>query len=93
MSDRTSLVINTIVSWLGPWYPIRFVHLDSEHANVLVCIGSHRVVARCTAEVPSRVWISRSTALIPESEVQFLTHLNGILAGKVRNDAGELVSA
>ena len=90
--NLTAVLINRILERLGPWYQLRFVKIDPVNAQVLVHIGSHRVIA-CMDPADNRVWVRRGNASPSDSEVQFLFHLNGILAGKVRNDAGELVSA
>lgn len=88
----TAVLINAILERLGPWYQIRFVRIDTDNKKVVVLIGSIRVIAQ-TVSGDDRIWFSRSNSIITEAEVHFLKHLNGIFGGKVRNDAGELVSA
>lgn len=88
----TAVLINGILERLGPWYQIRFVRIDTDNRKVLVDIGSSRVIAQMVSG-SDRIWFCRSKSIITEAEVHFLKHLNGIIGGKVRNDAGELVSA
>ncbi len=91
-AKSTASLINRILERLGPWYQIRFLRIDTDNNKVLVDIGSHRVIAQQVSG-DDRIWFCRSSPITTESTAQFLSHLNGIVAGKVRNDAGELVSA
>jgi hypothetical protein len=91
-AKSTASLINRILARLGPWYEIRFLRIDTDNNKVLVDIGSHRVIAQQVSG-DDRIWFCRSSPITPESTVQFLSCLNDIFMGKVRNDAGELVSA
>ena len=91
LQKKTAFLVNTLLQRLSPWYRIRFVKIDSINAKVLVDIGSHRVIANMVTG-DARIWFSRSEPIITEPEVRFLMHMNSILAGNVRDDAGEMVS-
>lgn len=99
-----ALVINTLICTLGPWYRLEFI--DVGRLDVTVKIGSHvvRAVADLRDITPEQSFRGMSNwfvktkwlrAFAPGSEepTHFINHINGILAGKLRNDAGELVSA
>ena len=98
--DDTACVVNTLISKFRPWFTLEF--LSFHRGMVVVKIGSHVVEAtskdiasRSRRRVLLRVEVRHCIAYAPNAEepTHFLKHLNGILAGKVRNDAGELVSA
>lgn len=91
-AKSTAVLINRIMERLSPWYTIRLVRIDLGNNKVIVDIGSHRVVAQMVSG-DDRIWFSRSSLRTAPTTIEFIKHLNGILAGKLRNDAGELVSA
>lgn len=90
--DQASLMVNTIVLRLGPWYSIEF-QLISDLA-VRALIGKHYVEFGYEDDEPfPRLRCDPLDGETTDEATNFVNHINGILAGKVRNDAGELVSA
>lgn len=90
--DDASFLVNTLIHSLSPWYSIEFRFIVD--AFVEVKIGSH--VVRAYRAEDDGFQLTLELHRIEFSTLQatnFINHLNGILAGKLRNDAGELVSA
>lgn len=93
--DQASWIVNTLVSRLGPWYQIEF-QLIAE-SFILAKIGKYNCRFSSENDEPFDGLIC-DCADLPYGDrtiqaTNFINHINGILAGKVRNDAGELVSA
>jgi hypothetical protein len=92
--EKPAAIINELLQRLGPWYSIRFVRVGQQVVHFR--IGSRLLVASLSC-VPGEenVWVRKFANGIEKTEPSdrhFIDHLNGILAGKIRNDAGELVS-
>ena len=90
--DNASFLVNTLIHSLSPWYPLEFRFIVD--AFVEVKIGSY--VVRAYRAEDEGFQLKLELHRLEFSTLQatnFINHLNGILAGKVRNDAGELVSA
>lgn len=92
--DNASFLVNTLIHSLSPWYPLEFRFIVE--AFVEVKIGSYvvRAGAYGTEGDGFHLQLELHRSEFPTLQaMNFVNHLNGILAGKVRNDAGELVSA
>lgn len=91
--DNT-FIVNTLVERLGPWYSLSFQCIGESFAEVK--IGSCLVVAEAEHHHASESIVKcdfHPSIDCSAYSSNFINHINGILAGKVRNDAGELVSA
>ena len=83
-------VINVLIEKILPWYRIEFVNVNSKQ--------SHHVEVRI-ANVPMMLYVDKNDLIqavltsedSPVQDEHFVEHLNGILSGMTRNDAGELV--
>ena len=83
-------VINVLIEKVLPWYRIEFVNVNSKQ--------SHHVEVRI-ADVPMKFYVTKNDSIQavlaseePSTQDEHLVeHLNGILSGMTRNDAGELV--
>jgi hypothetical protein len=94
LGKQPAVVINELLQRLGPWYRIKFLRVREQ--LVTFQIGSRVLVASLSC-VPGQenVWVRKfanGAEKTEPSDRHFIDHLNGILAGKTRNDAGELVS-
>lgn len=88
--DNASWMVNALISRLSPWYPIEFQLITDSFIQAK--IGKYYVDIMCEDDEPYQglrcdLWDGGVEAK------NFVSRINGILAGKVRNDAGELVSA
>lgn len=95
-TGKNAAIINKLFQRLGPWYSIEIRRVVGED-RVCLQIGSRLLVASLSS-VPGEehVWVRKFAGGkegTSPTDRHFLDHLNGILAGKMRNDAGELVSA
>lgn len=90
--DNASWMVNTLIARLSPWYPIEFQLICD--GFVLAKIGNYYCrVLNAEDESHRTLYCEFPDFNRTIQAKNFLNHLNGILAGKVRNDAGELVSA
>lgn len=91
--DNT-FIVNTLVERLGPWYSLCFQCIGESFAEVEIgsCLVTVEAEHHHASESILKCDFHPSTDRSAYS-VNFINHINGILAGKVRNDAGELVSA
>ena len=90
--DNASWMVNTLIARLSPWYPIEFHVIAGSF--VVAKIGSYYCkVLNGNDESYQTLYCDFHDLDGTVQATNFLRHLNGILAGKVRNDAGELVSA
>lgn len=90
--DNASWMVNALISRLSPWYLIEFQLITDSFIQAK--IGKYYVDIKCEDDEPYQrlrcdPWDGETTV----EAKNFVNHINGILAGKVRNDAGELVSA
>lgn len=85
--NTSAKIANTIIEKILPWYKVEFIIIDTSSIDLLIA----GVPMRCTAlsSVPRLVL---STEEPRNQDIDLLDHLNGILSGKIRNDAGELVA-
>lgn len=86
MSEKTqsSVIINTVIAKILPWHPVTFLHVSS--TDLLLRISN--VLMRAEG-IPFLVLVQEN---VSEQDVHLVNHLNGILSGMTRNDAGELVA-
>lgn len=91
--DNASWIVNTLIERIKPWYPIEFQLISESYVEAK--ISKYYCKVQCENDEPYQALCCKLD--IPsEPTIQatnFVNHLNGILAGKLRNDAGELVSA
>lgn len=85
--DR-AFIVNTIIEKVRPWYTVAWVSIDGDSVPTRAKLGG--VEFECLL-VDGEVWIN-GPASMGRIETNLMNHLNGILSGKVRNDAGELVN-
>lgn len=85
--SASAILVNVIVEKILPWHKVKF--LDIGYYDLELTISEVPMRAQVNKNnVPFLVLISEKVSQQDEHLVQ---HLNGILLGKVRNDAGELV--
>lgn len=90
--DVGSVIVNTLVIRLRPWYPIEFQLIADSFVEAK--IGKYFLDVDYEDDEPfARIWCTLQGGQTTAQAQNFVNHINGILAGKVRNDAGELVSA
>lgn len=90
MSEKiqSSVIINTIIAKILPWHRVAFLHVSS--TDLELRISNVPMRAQLNKEgVPFLVLVREN---VSEQDVHLVDHLNGILSGMTRNDAGELVS-
>lgn len=81
-------IVNTIIQKILPWYTVEFLDIDSTDLELL--ISKVRMRAQLNKEgVPFLVLVREN---VSEQDEYLVEHLNGILSGMTRNDAGELVA-
>lgn len=91
--EKPAVIINVLFQHLAPWYKIKIERVGQERVHFQ--IGSRMLVASLCKCGKEHVWLRKFGNGIEKTEPSdrhFIDHLNGILAGKIRNDAGELVS-
>jgi len=84
--DR-AFIVNTIMEKVRQWYTVEWVSIDGDSVAIQARIGG--VYFDCFL-IGGEVWINGPSR--SRIETNLMNHLNGILSGKVRNDAGELVN-
>lgn len=85
--DR-AFIVNTIMEKVRPWYTVEWVSIGGDSVAIQAKLGG--VEFECFL-IAGEVWINGPVTM-GRFETNLMNHLNGILSGKVRNDAGELVS-
>lgn len=90
MSEKiqSSVIINTVIAKILPWHPVAFLHVSSTDLELRISNVPMRAQLNKNG-VPFLVLTSEN---VSEQDEYLVEHLNGILSGMTRNDAGELVS-
>ena len=83
-----AFIVNTIMEKVRPWYTVEWVLIDGDSVAIQAKLGG--VQFDCLL-IGGEVWINGPVTM-GRIETNLMNHLNGILSGKVRNDAGELVN-
>lgn len=92
MMDNASWIVNTLIERIKPWYSIEFQLISESYVEVKIC--KYYCKVQCENDEPfPRLRCDPLDGETTDEATNFVNHINGILAGKVRNDAGELVSA
>lgn len=89
MTNATKIV-QLLITKVLPWHSIQFLHIGSDFVEVLIA----NVNFSFNFDALGKLEVGR--LLYQSSEEKqakdFAEHLLGVLDGKVRNDAGELIS-
>lgn len=85
----SAILVNTILEKILPWYKVQFLDIGSFD----VALSISKVQMRAQLDTKGLPYLSLPYR-VPQSQynIDLINHLNGILSGKIRNDAGELVS-
>lgn len=82
-------IVNSLIEKILPWHPVRFTGISGYSVNVLISSSNTPMNAFIRHDgKPCLVLLEEKPSAQDE---HLVNHLNGILLGKVRNDAGELV--
>lgn len=84
----SAVIVNTIIQKILPWYTVEFLDIGSTDLELLISEVQMRAQLNKEA-VPFLVLVKEN---VSKQDIHLVDHLNGILSGKVRNDAGELVT-
>jgi hypothetical protein len=85
---NAAIIVNVLIKEILPWYRIEFI--DMSQSTTVLKISE--VLMRCRlnkANVPYLVLTEKNLKI---DHVNLVEHLNGVLSGKVRDDAGNLVA-
>lgn len=85
--NASATLANVIVEKILPWHKVQFVDIGNYDLELTI------------SEVPMRAQLNKNNVpflvllseKVSQQDEHLVEHLNGILLGKVRNDAGELV--
>lgn len=83
-----AFIVNTITERIAPWHKVKWLSISPDDWEVEVEISG--VFFNASTEGDG-VWLDPEKDLDTQG-MNLTRHLNGILSGKVRNDAGELVN-
>jgi len=90
MSEKTqsSVIINTVIEKILPWHPVAFLHVSSTDLELRIS----NVLMRAQLNKNGIPFLVLTSENVSEQDEYLVEHLNGILSGMTRNDAGELVA-
>lgn len=86
--NPSAIIINTIIEKILPWYRIEFIGVGIFMAELRI----GKVHMRASLNKNGVPFLVLALEDVSEQDVHLVDHLNGILSGMVRNDAGELVA-
>lgn len=89
MTDATKIV-QLLIAKVLPWHSMQFLHIGSDFVEVLIANVNFSFNFDALGELEVGRLLCKSSE--EKQAKDFAKHLVGVLNGKVRNDAGELVS-
>lgn len=81
-------IINTVIKKILPWHPVEFLDVGS----ISVELSISNVLMRAQLNKNGVPFLVLTSENVSEQDEYLVEHLNGILSGMTRNDAGELVA-
>lgn len=81
-------IINTVIKKILPWHPVEF--LDVSNDGVELSISN--VLMRAQLNKNGKAFLVITSEDVSEQDEYLVGHLNSVLSGMIRNDAGELVA-
>lgn len=81
-------IINTVIKKILPWHPVEFLDIDNNGVELSIS----NVLMRAQLNKNGVPFLVLTSENVSEQDEYLVEHLNGVLSGMTRNDAGELVA-